>query len=155
MCFFFFFFSFFFNFHLLKEKEKNKRKRRIRTQRLARWSNGIKFIQRIFSVKRFALLWKYSLNKKNVFNMIVYLFTYLGWKLGPCLVFFFFVTQFSSLITHHSKIPCLFGTITHFSSLNIFHTIHGPHTYHPVQFFFFFFFLQYPNSPNLVKKKKK
>ena len=31
--------------------------------------------------------------------------------------------RYSSLITHHSKIPYLFGTITHFSSLNIFHTI--------------------------------
>ena len=31
-------------------------------------------------------------------------------------------------VTHHSslKIPCLFGTITHFPSLNIFHTICGP-----------------------------
>ena len=55
-CAFSFSFFLFFNFHLLKEKEKNKRKRRMRTQRLARWSNGIKFIQRIFSVKRFALL---------------------------------------------------------------------------------------------------
>ena len=40
-----------------------------------------------------------------------------------------------------------------FSSLNIFHTICGFHTYHSVQHFFFFFL--YPNSPNLVKKKKK
>ena len=35
-------------------------------------------------------------------------------------------------ITHHSslKIPCLFSTITHFPSLNIFHTICGLHTCH-------------------------
>ena len=59
----------------------------------------------------------------------------------------------SSLIANHSKIPRLFGTITHFPSFNIFHTICGPHTCHLVQFFFFFF--KYPNSPNLVKKKKK
>ena len=70
----------------------------------------------------------------------------------PCLVFFFFGHSLS-LITHHSKIPYLFGTITHFPSLNIFHTICEPHTYHPVQLFFFF--LQYPNSPNLVKKRRK
>ena len=61
---------------------------------------------------------------------------------------------------HHSslKIPCLFGTITHFPSLNIFHIIYGSHTCHPVQLFFFSFSLsslQYPNSPNLVRKKKK
>ena len=68
----------------------------------------------------------------------------------PCLVYFFW----SLIITHHSKIPCLFGTITHFPSLNIFHTICEPHTYHLVQLFFFFL-LQYPNSPNLVKKRRK
>ena len=46
-------------------------------------------------------------------------------KLRHCLVFFFLSLNFrySLLITHHSKIPYLFGTITHFSSLNIFHTI--------------------------------
>ena len=44
---FLFLFFFFFNFHLLKEKEKNKRKRRMRTQRLARWSNGIKLYENI------------------------------------------------------------------------------------------------------------
>ena len=59
-------------------------------------------------------------------------------------------------VTHHSKIPCLFGTITHFPSLNIFHTICGPHTCHSLQASFLFsFFFQYPNSPNLVKKKKE
>ena len=68
-------------------------------------------------------------------------------NLRPCLDAFF-----SSLNFHHSslKIPYLFGTITHLSSLNIFHTIYGPHTCHSVHFFF-----QYPNSPNPVKKKKK
>ena len=43
---------------------------------------------------------------------------------------FFFITQFSSLITHHFKISYPFGTITHLSSLNIFHTVCGPHTCH-------------------------
>ena len=51
----------------------------------------------------------------------------------------------SIFVTHHSKIPCLFGTITHFPSLNIFHTICGPHTCHSMQLFLFLFFLQYPN----------
>ena len=64
---------------------------------------------------------------------------------------FFFVTQFPSLITHHSKIPCLFGTITHFPSLNIFHTICGLHTCHSVQFFLFFFSL----VPKLTEPSKK
>ena len=66
-----------------------------------------------------------------------------------CLDFFF---HHSPLITHHLslKIPYPFNTITHFPSLNIFHTIYGPHTCHSVHFFF-----QYPNSPNPVKKKKK
>ena len=63
------------------------------------------------------------------------------------------ITHNSSLITHHLKIPCLFGTITHFPSLNIFHTICGPHTCHRCSFFIFFF--QYPNSLNPVEKKKK
>ena len=54
-------------------------------------------------------------------------------------MFFFFVIQFPSLITHHlsllthhSKIPCLFGIIAHFPSLNIFHTIYESHTCHTV-----------------------
>ena len=54
--------------------------------------------------------------------------------LSPCLDFFFchssFVTHHSSLLIHHSKIPCLFGIIAHFPSLNIFHTICGLHTCH-------------------------
>ena len=65
--------------------------------------------------------------------------------LRPCLIFFFFfhsisITRHSSLLTHYSKILCLFGTITHFPLLNIFHTICGLQTCHPVQFFLFLFF---------------
>ena len=43
-------------------------------------------------------------------------------------------------VTHNLslKIPYPFGTITHLSSLNIFHTVCGPHTCHSVLFFFFF-----------------
>ncbi|KAL4625827.1 hypothetical protein ACB092_05G052700 [Castanea dentata] len=40
------------------------------------------------------------------------------------------ITHHSSLITHHLKHPTPFGTITHSSSLNIFHTVCGPHTCH-------------------------
>ena len=47
--------------------------------------------------------------------------------------------RYSLLITHHSKIPYLFGTITHFSSLNIFHTIC---VVTRCSFFFFFFCTQ-------------
>ena len=49
-------------------------------------------------------------------------------------------------VTHNLslKIPYPFGTITHLSSLNIFHTVYGPHTCHSVHFFFF-----------LLKKKNK
>ena len=56
-------------------------------------------------------------------------------------------------VTHHSslKIPYSFGTITHLSLLNIFHTICGPHTCHSVQPFFSF---QY-HWTQLKKKKKK
>ena len=73
------------------------------------------------------------------------------WKqrlpLRPCLVCFFLSLNFrhSSLITPHSKIPCLFGIITHFPSLNIFHTIYGPHTCHPEQFYIYIY----------IKGKKK
>ena len=62
---------------------------------------------------------------------------------------FFFITQFPLLITHHFKIPYPFGTITHLPSLNIFHTICGPHTYHSVQLFFF------PPLPKLTEPSKK
>ena len=79
------------------------------------------------------------------------------WKLWACLDKLFWVlnSHHSSLFTHHLKIPCLFGTITHFPSLNIFHTICGPHTCHRCSFYFFFFSFQYTNSLNPVKKKKK
>ena len=45
------------------------------------------------------------------------------------------ITHHSLLITHHSSLNFShpFGTITHFLSLNIFHTICGPHTYHLVK----------------------
>ena len=73
------------------------------------------------------------------------------WKIGACLDSFFW-----SLITHHSslKIPCLFGTITHFPSLNIFHTICGPHTCHRCSFFIFFFSTQ-THWIQCEKKKKR
>ena len=62
---------------------------------------------------------------------------------------------YSISATHHSKIPRLFGTITHFPSLNIFHTIlWTPYLLLGAASFFFSFF-QYPNSPNPVIKKKK
>ena len=61
-------------------------------------------------------------------------------NLRPCLVVFFFITQFpllnfrhSSLITHHFKYYTRLAP-----SLNIFHTICGPHTCHSMQLFFFF-----------------
>ena len=66
---------------------------------------------------------------------------------------FFLVTQFPSLITHHSKILCLFGTITYFPSLNIFHTICGSHTCH--QCSFFFSSVPKLTEPNEKKEKKK
>ena len=55
----------------------------------------------------------------------------------------FFITQFPSLITlkYHTRLA---------PSLNIFHTICGPHTCHSVQLFFFFSI-----SLNPVKKKKR
>ena len=92
------------------------------------------------------------------------------WKLinqtPPCLDF-----CFSSLTTPHSslKIKYPFGTIIHFSSLNIFHTICGPHACHRVRpklfcscgrllspFFSLFSFLisPYPFSPVTLPKHK-
>ena len=56
------------------------------------------------------------------------------------------ITHYSSLITHHLKYPTRLAP-----SLNIFHTVYGLHTCHSVQLFF----SQYPNSPNLIKKKRK
>ena len=71
------------------------------------------------------------------------------------MVYFFSSLNFrhSSLITHHSslKIPYLFGTITHLSSLNIFHIIYGPQTCHSVQLFFF----SVPRNLNPVKVKRE
>ena len=70
-------------------------------------------------------------------------------KTGHPVWLHFLITQFPLLIAHHSSIithhpslnfphsfgiitqfPCLFGIIAHFPSLNIFHTICGPHTCH-------------------------
>ena len=49
--------------------------------------------------------------------------------------------EISSLNFHHSSLNFshLFGIITQFPSLNIFHTICGPHTSQPVQLFLYFF----------------
>ena len=49
------------------------------------------------------------------------------WSLNFC--HSIFITHHSYLITHHSslKFSHLFAFIIHFLSLNIFHTIHGPH----------------------------
>ena len=67
----------------------------------------------------------------------------------------FFITQFlslithySSLITHHLKYPTRLAP-----SLNIFHTVYGPHTCHSVQLFFF----PVPKltEPNEKKRKKE
>ena len=57
------------------------------------------------------------------------------------------ITHRSSLITHHFKIPHLFGTITYLPSFNIFHTVCEPYTYHSIRLFFFFFLLVLRN-PN-------
>ena len=51
------------------------------------------------------------------------------------------------------KIPCLFSIITHFSSLNIFHTICGPHTCHRCIFYIFYFF--YNTQTHWIQWKKK
>ena len=71
--------------------------------------------------------------------------------------YFFLSLNFrhSSLIIHHSKIPCLFGTITHFPLLNIFHTIYGPYACHSVQLFLFLFFSSVPKLTEPSEKKKK
>ena len=61
----------------------------------------------------------------------------------------------SIFVTHHSKIPCLFGTITHFPSLNIFHTICESHTCHPMHFFFFLVPKLTEPSEKKQKQKKK
>ena len=53
----------------------------------------------------------------------------------PLFGFLFFITHHSISVTHHSslKIKYSFGTIIHFSSLNIFGTICGPHACHRVR----------------------
>ena len=86
--------------------------------------------------------------------MIVYLFTYLGWKLGPCLVFFFWSLNFRhlSLITLKYHV-CLVPSLT-FHHLIFFTLFMGPIPITQCSFFSFFF-LQYPNSSNLVKKRRK
>ena len=69
---------------------------------------------------------------------------------------------FCSLNFHHSslKIPCFFGTITHFSSLNIFHTICGPHTCYLVRAKLFcgphhFLFSHFPSFTPVTLPKHK
>ena len=76
--------------------------------------------------------------------------------LRPCLIYFFFVTQFLSLVTHHSSLItlkyyiCLAPSLT--SHYSIFFTLFvDPILVTRCSIFFF----QYPNSPNPVKKKKK
>ena len=50
----------------------------------------------------------------------------------------------------------LFGTITQFPSLTIFHIIWGPHACHGAAFlFFFFFFFSSTQKPEPSEKKKK
>ena len=73
-------------------------------------------------------------------------------RFRPCLVFFFFCHSISA--THHSKILCLFGTITYFSSLNIFsHYLWDP--YLSLETAFFFFSLVSKLTEPSEKKKKK
>ena len=60
-----------------------------------------------------------------------------------------FVTHHSSLIT----LPYPFGTITHLSSLNIFHTVCGLQSCHSMQLFFFP--IPKLTEPNEKKKKLK
>ena len=71
--------------------------------------------------------------------------------------YIFFITQFPSLITHHSslKFSHPFGIITQFPSHNIFFTLFVDHTYQPVQLFLFFFFFSTQTHRSLKKKKKK
>ena len=68
--------------------------------------------------------------------------------------FFFSITQFPSLITHHFKYYTRLAP-----SLNFHHSIFFTLFVGPIPvgaaFFFLFSFFQYPNSPNLVKKRKK
>ena len=58
--------------------------------------------------------------------------------------------RYSISITHHSKIPRLFDTITHLPSFNIFYTVCRPHIYHWAQYFFFS-----TQKPEPSEKKKK
>ena len=72
----------------------------------------------------------------------------------------FFITQYPSLITHHLKHPTPFGTITHFSSLNIFHTICGLYTCHLVRAKLFcgphhFLFSHFPSFTPVTLSKHK
>ena len=70
--------------------------------------------------------------------------------LRGCLDGFFY---HSIYITHHFKIPHPFGTITHLLSLNIFHTVCGPHTCYSMHFFFLVPIAQKP-EPSEIKKIK-
>ena len=81
--------------------------------------------------------------------------------------FIFLITQFSSLNFHHSSLIThnsslnfshRFGIITHFPSLNIFHTICGPIPVSRYNLFSFFFSLSVPklteaNIKKIIKKK--
>ena len=50
----------------------------------------------------------------------------------------------------------MFGTITHFPSLNIFHIICGPHICHQCSFFIFYFFISFfSTQTHWIQWKKK
>ena len=74
-------------------------------------------------------------------------------RFRPCLVFFFFVTQFLQLITLKYYV-CLALSFTSHPSI-YFHTIYGTHTCHSGQLFFFFSLVSKPTEPSEKKKKKK
>ena len=70
---------------------------------------------------------------------------------------FFFITQFSSLITHHFKYYTCLALSLNFHHSIFFTLFVGliPVTHYRLFFSFFFFIFSVPNSPNLVEKKKK
>ena len=80
--------------------------------------------------------------------------------LRPCLVWFFSSLNFrhSSLITHYSSLITL-NTIPvwhhHSISITQYFSYYLWAPYLSLIAGFFFFFFQYPNSPNLVEKKKE
>ena len=76
--------------------------------------------------------------------------------------FFFLITRHLIFVTHHLKYPNPYTPPVWHHHLTCYYskfsTVCGPHTWNLVQpllFFFSPFNPQYPNSPNLVEKKKK